>query len=91
MKWGLADGGGAGGLVDTFKARVPHLVLYNKKTQALFLTEDNPVGHWPWMSSIGFFNETTNLWKHQCGGSLISNKHFVSAAHCFKRKQDYLQ
>jgi chymotrypsin C len=54
------------------------------------LPENNLVGHWPWMSSIGFFNEK-NSWKHQCGGTLISNKHFLSAAHCFKKEQAYMQ
>jgi secreted trypsin-like serine protease len=55
------------------------------------LPENNLVGHWPWMSSIGSFDETTNLWEHQCGGSLISNKHFLSAAHCFKKEYNYSQ
>jgi secreted trypsin-like serine protease len=64
--------------------------LHYQKSKILFLTGDNPVGHWPWMSSIGFFNEK-NSWKHQCGGTLISNKHFLSAAHCFKKEQAYMQ
>ncbi len=43
--------------------------------------EKNPVGNWPWMASIGFYNES-NQWNHQCGATLITEKHFLTAAHC---------
>jgi secreted trypsin-like serine protease len=56
----------------------------------IFNTDYIHVGQWPWMSSFGFFNEN-NRWKHQCGGTLISSKHFLSAAHCFKNEQEYAE
>ena len=43
--------------------------------------ETNPVGDWPWMASIGKFEET-GTWKHLCGTTLISQRHFLTAAHC---------
>lgn len=43
--------------------------------------EVNPVGHWPWMASIGYYNEKDE-WVHQCGATLISSQHFLTAAHC---------
>ena len=43
--------------------------------------ENNPVGHWPWMASIGF-NDANNNWNHKCGATLISDQHFLTAAHC---------
>ena len=46
--------------------------------------ENNPVGHWPWMASIG--NLVDKEWKHQCGATLISDQHFLSAAHCAKEE-----
>ena len=44
--------------------------------------ETNPVGHWPWMASLGNFEE--GEWNHQCGATLISDRHFLTAAHCAK-------
>ena len=43
--------------------------------------EKNPVGHWPWMASIGFY-DTNKKWNHQCGATLVTNHHFLTAAHC---------
>jgi len=43
--------------------------------------EINPVGQWPWMASIGYYDEN-NKWNHQCGTTLISNNMFITAAHC---------
>jgi V8-like Glu-specific endopeptidase len=41
----------------------------------------NVVGHWPWMASIGYL-DLNKVWKHQCGATLISNRLFLTAAHC---------
>ena len=37
-------------------------------------------GRWPWACSFGYFE--SSVWKHKCGGSLISYEHVITAAHC---------
>ncbi len=43
--------------------------------------EINPVGNWPWMASLGYYDQD-DKWNHQCGATLISNGKFLTAAHC---------
>ena len=44
--------------------------------------EKNQVGNWPWIASLGNFNDTNKIWTHYCGATLISDRHFLTAAHC---------
>jgi len=43
--------------------------------------EINPVGNWPWMASLGYYDDNRK-WSHQCGATLITSKLFLTAAHC---------
>ena len=44
----------------------------------------------PWMASLGGFKNKEN-WDHQCGGSLITSTHILTAAHCIDlTKNDYI-
>jgi len=48
--------------------------------------ESGPVGAWPWMVSLGRMRDD-NSWKHECGASLITNIHVLTAAHCVKNQR----
>ena len=48
-----------------------------------FVVNKQSLGHWPWMASYGFINEQKQ-WQHQCGATLVSDQHFLTAAHCVK-------
>ncbi len=59
---------------------IQHRMYTLKPIISIFVLEKNVVGHWPWMASIGFVDN--NIWKHQCGATLITRKHFLTAGHC---------
>ena len=44
-------------------------------------------GIWPWMASLGYFKDDDierKTWTHQCGATIITDKHILTAAHCAK-------
>ena len=43
------------------------------------------VAVWPWMASLGFTGEGKS-WNHDCAATLITEQHFLTAAHCISGK-----
>ncbi|XP_034938087.1 venom protease-like [Chelonus insularis] len=46
------------------------------------------LGNWPWMAALGYLNQKTNRVGWLCGGSLVSSRHVVTAAHCIYERND---
>ncbi len=49
--------------------------------------DDATIEQQPWMVSLGRFVGPTR-WEHECGGSLITNRHVLTAAHCFDKVKE---
>ena len=45
--------------------------------------EEAVPGSWPWQVRIGFYNVLGVKAGFMCGGSIIDQRHILTAAHCF--------
>lgn len=42
------------------------------------------LGAWPWIAVLGYSSSTDNVPRFQCGGTLITQQHIITAGHCIK-------
>lgn len=61
--------------------------MLNNATQAVVKNgKETKYGEFPWHAGIYELDPTTGSYEQICGGTLISHKVVVSAAHCFEKE-----
>lgn len=61
-----------------------HLDAKYKVVKRMLGGQEVASGHWPWMAAIHTYNDGNLIYR--CGGTLISSKIVVTAAHCLTRR-----
>lgn len=56
--------------------------LVNQTSPKIVGGDESSIGAWPWMALIGYDPYSVRPFK--CGGTLISNRHVITAAHCIR-------
>ncbi|XP_065166029.1 venom protease-like [Atheta coriaria] len=72
------------------KLRPPHCgVSKDSNTRVVGGVPAN-LKEYPWMVSLGYRNSKTNQPRWLCGGTLITDRHVLTAAHCIHNKDVYV-
>ena len=66
--------------------------VYIIVTHFFLLGEDASPGQWPWMASLWYSESESGVLRIECGGTLVSVSHVLTAAHCVtERDQNLMQ
>ncbi|XP_075163211.1 ovochymase-like [Haematobia irritans] len=63
--------------------------LINQTTPKIVGGDESQIGAWPWMALLGYDPYSVRPFK--CGGTLISNRHVITAAHCIRRDLSFVR
>ena len=48
------------------------------------VSKDSSIEEQPWLVSLGNWQKNNDMkWVHECAGSLITEEHVITSAHCF--------
>ncbi|XP_073840715.1 venom serine protease Bi-VSP-like [Musca autumnalis] len=63
--------------------------LVNQTAPKIVGGDESQIGAWPWMALIGYDPYSVRPFK--CGGTLISNRHVITAAHCIRSDLSFVR